>query len=295
MDREWSLPEWHLEVHLQRMTQLVVRRWLFTGVAIAGLALTATAVGISRSQGGQEGDPVQFAPTRGQIAPFGANYESEVRDFALRLPRVGGPVLGPAREDPDKLELRFDIAVTEFSGDQFLRGTWEGHLFAGAVRDRLAASQGPKLISFEATLVKATGDRSDMGGGLGHVVSGQIFEPVTPKVLGGIEARAEARGFSDVRTSALPVIQPAIAITMKSAKPVETVSALLDQDGVLRYLLGRPSAAYEGTYVEIRDSDGEPIYIEATAPRAGAGMRWERPGSCLDPRDRYREPSCASP
>lgn len=266
------------------MTRVARRRvtLVVTAVGIVALATVGLARALDVGGSAEPESEVQFAPSRGPVAPFGSDVNADVRVFAKRFPSVRNLVVRPAPEDARKLEAVFDVAVPSLEPADSLYGVWQGQLLTGALRERFLASGLPTLISVGATLVDPEGQRDPLGGGFGAVVSKQRFLSVDSRVTSRLEARLRELGFSDIDITVLPVIQEAIAVRVVHPDAVRVVNQLALDDGVLQEVFGRDPRVYEGIYFEVRDSAREPVYIAATALRAGAGVTWARPGSCIE-------------
>ena len=254
-------------------------------VAVGTIGLSAAALG---GQGGSgatgpapaDGSPVQFSRERGPVQAFGQDLAQGLRSLSSAVPAVSNPVIRPAT-DPGAvgLELSFDLAVASSDGADIARPMWAAHLFAGAVADKIAASGRPPLVSVGATLVLPDGTRQPIGGGLGTVVRDQRFRTASDEVSETIRVNAKAAGFEDVTVSTMAIIQDALIITATAEDPKAAVGLLRSGgSGTLAGLLGTRPADFEGVYFEVRDETGAPAYIEAVAPRAGAGMAWSDAG-----------------
>jgi hypothetical protein len=275
-----------LDAHLpQGVRSMLKKRQVALGPLVGLAVVLGAAVAVASSDRGpaSDGAPVQVAPARGHIPQVAGAPASAVDRLASGLKTVRNPIVAPATDSGvSGMELRFDLRVNSFAGADIAQAIWEGNLLGGAVADTFAASGLPPLVSVDATLVDPHGSRQPMGGGLGNVVRDQIFRPITARDIAAVTERAQKLGLRNVAVSRRTVIQDALVVMVDADDPARAVDDLRADGNALRALLGVPPASYEGVYLEVRDQSGQPAYIEATAPRAGAGTRWARAGLGID-------------
>lgn len=139
------------------------------------------------------------------------------------------------------------------------------------------------IAEAHGTLVTPEGQQQPIGGGFGHVAPNQVFNDV-PGSIGTTIANAARRfGLRSTRVSTVTALQPAVVIHTTTDTPTASVNALIHSGGLSSILGGSPTR-FEGVYLEIRDTSGAPIYISATAARAGAATFWADPSLGLQMR-----------
>jgi hypothetical protein len=264
-----------------------IRRQIAVGtictLVVAALIVTLTSAGAAPGSATPgDGAPVQFAPQRGQI-PFLAGSASDVlKVIASRLPLVANARLvteaipGEEGSSTTGNVLEYDLLVPGFNGAAIAKASWEGDLLTGALIDEYAARGLGSIVETNATLVDPSGARQPIGGGFGNVVSDQIFASVPNSLADQVAAGAAQFGLHSVSLSRVQGLQEAPVIVATTDQPRETASAL-EQPSALASLLGGPPSMYEGLYIEVRDTSGAPVYIAATASRAGASTVWIAP------------------
>jgi hypothetical protein len=269
---------------------------LVVGVSTVLIATLGTAIAVAvrgshkHSAGLRDGQPIQVAPARGTIPAFTGSPAAGIAKLAEGLPLVSNPrvVVGtiPAESGgPGTIGnvLEYDLAVPAFGGSAITKALWEGQLFAGAVADEYAASGLQPIVEVHPYLVTPDGSRQLAGGGVASQIHDQVFDHVPSNVGTTVAAAARGFGLRGVKVSTLTAIQNAVAIDAVSDAPKAAVDALEKSNhGVLGALLGVRPGNYEGIFVEIRDSQGRPMFIDASAPRSGAGIAWADPSSGIE-------------
>lgn len=260
-------------------------------VVIGVLAAGFTAVGLTKafaSAGSAPGDgaPLQISPQRGAIPIIQGDPATVVDTLASGLPLVANarvitaPV--PLSDEGPPTEanvLTYDLLVPSFGGSSITKALWEGNILAGAVADEYAARGFGSIADVQGTLVDPSGARQPVGGGIGNVVLDQVFNPVPDSLGAQVAASAAQFALLNVQVSKVQGLQDAAVIVATTDSPQATVDEFLHPSGVppLETLLGGPPLQFEGTYFEVRDASGAPIYIAATAGRAGATTTWVDP------------------
>jgi hypothetical protein len=263
------------------------RRKLVIGVLVllgaSGLALGITrAVAASSSADAGDGAAVQFAPQTGSVPTLPGTPAEVVDALAARLPLVAhAHVVTTAISNEDGsstngLVLEYDVLVPSFDGAAVAKASWEGDLLTGAVVDEYAARGFGSLSEALATLVDPSGARRAIGGGFGAVVPNQVFNNVPSSMGAQVAAAAGKLGLTDVSFSTVQGLQESPVIVATTNRPQSAVSSL-EQPTVVDALLGALPTQFEGTYLEVRDSAGNPIYIATTAARDGSSMVWTDP------------------
>jgi hypothetical protein len=198
--------------------------------------------------------------------------------LARSLPLVRDPRLG--RIDVDGVRgplLEFDLAVPAFGKGRAAEALWQGEVFTGAARVRLAA-RGTKLVEVHETLVAPDRSRRPIGGGLGHVVGERVFARAPAGIASTVAANAARAGLRDARTEVLHGLRDAIAIHARTDDVARTAAGIRANSGILAALLGSAPTRYEGAFLEIDDADGDPVYVQGVAVGNGSSMMWARPG-----------------
>ena len=269
---------------------------LVVGISIFVMATLGTAIAVAvrgshkHSAGLRDGQPIQVAPARGTIPAFKGSPAAGISKLAEGLPLVSNPrvVAGTIPSESGgpgtpALILEYDLAVPSFAGSAIAKAIWEGDLFSGAVADKYAASGLQPIGEVHPSLVTPDGSRLPAGGGVANQIRDQVFNHVPSSVGATVAAAAPRFGLRRVNVSTVDVIQNAVVIDAVSDAPKDAVDALEKSNhGVLGALLGVRPANYEGTFLEIRDSQGRPMFIASSAPRSGAGMAWADPSSGIE-------------
>jgi|GEM_PF-6149243 len=257
-------------------------------IATLGTAIAVAVRGTNKHSAGlRDGRPIQIASARGRVPAFKGSAAAGISKLAEGLPLVSNPrvVVGtiPAESGgPGETGniLEYDLAVPALGGSAITKALWEGQLFAGAVADEYAASGLQPILEVHPYLVTPDGSRQLAGGGVASQIHDQVFDHVPSNVATTIASAARGFGLRQVKVSTVTAIQNAVAIDAVSDTPKKTVQALeKSEHGVLGALLGARPGNYEGIFVEIRDSQGRPMFIDASAPRSGGGIAWADPSS----------------
>jgi hypothetical protein len=207
----------------------------------------------------------------------------------------GKPLPGwTGTEDPDvplPPELRdgrwlyTTVNAKSGKGPDVARSVWEGDLVAGALRDELhlAHVHGDLIASNVSVLLPNGTLFPNLGGGLGTVAFAQSFSsPNDAELKASLRKAATDLNLQVLDVGVLHPLQSAPALVVQASEPTRFV----EQEGLILERLFQPAARYEGTYLEARDSAGDPFFIQASAFRTGVGQRWIRPD--LNPRRTVR-------
>lgn len=266
-------------------------RWTVAGITVVVLvaaAGTAFALGIGRQSSQQpDGAPSQFSPHRGKVPVLGSTPEGALRALAARFRDVASVSVSidqfPSEDGTTTIPLRrahIVIDVPSTSAPNIGWALWESGLLAGAIASEYAQLGAGSLGGAETTILTPDGTRRMIGGGLGKVVTDQVFDSVPSGIASRIASAAASRGISNVHATKLRVLQDTLVIHASSATPAQAARGL--QQGGLQALLGESPSDFEGVYLELDDATGHPMYISATAPRAGASFAWADPSLGLD-------------
>lgn len=254
-------------------------RFIVIGVCLLAGGSTLAKTSVAGSQQ-LAATPVQFSPSRGLNEVFAGTPTEALADLQKGLPMVRNAHLGPTHvPGTTGTMLALDLVVSGFVASEIGEALWERDLFAGAAADRFAASGFDPIVEVSATLISPDGARQPVGGGLGRVVRDQVFvDPPTdvPFIL-GLAARAAQIGLTNPQVSRVHGLQDALIIRMQTGSAEATTRTVVDEPQLLTELLAGPPTAYEGVFFELDDLAGTPLFITATAPRAGTAMVWVKP------------------
>jgi hypothetical protein len=115
----------------------------------------------------------------------------------------------------------------------------------------------------------------DVGGGMGDIVPWQAFmAPSDDAIRSSITHGLAQAGLNLTSFEVLRASQPAPAVVATTTDPKGT-AALASQ--IVRSLFGQNPPFYEGYYFEVRDTKGQPVFVQSTAFRTGAGRLWISP------------------
>ncbi|HVN62430.1 MAG TPA: hypothetical protein VMT59_14315 [Gaiellaceae bacterium] len=279
------------------MRRFMTHRILVAG-AVAVVTATSVAVAIAATTvtpaQQPDGSPMQLSPSRGNVPLVAASPSEIVSAIAERLPLVSNAAVvtatipGEGGNAPTQgLEVTYDLNVQSTQGPDITQALWEGDMLVGAVADEYAAGGFGQIITANATLVTPDGQRDPIGGGVGKVVRDQSFNAIPANIESTVTSAAKGIGLGSVRVETITGLQDAIVIHAVSNTPASTVATLLQRGGTAA-LLGQASTNFEGTYLEIDDTAGSPVYIAATAPRDGSGTEWTDPSLGLGSGDQLQ-------
>lgn len=171
--------------------------------------------------------------------------------------------------------LHFVLSVP--ANDQsVIRSEWEADLVQGAAADALELSGGQPVVGSAMDLKLPDGAvLSDMAGGMGDVVPGQIFQaPADDELIRNLTHQVHAAKLAPVSIEVLHADQPAPAVVAKTADSSAAAAAAAT---TVRALFGQNPPKYEGYYFEVRDKAGDPLFIQSASFRSGAGRLWISP------------------
>lgn len=265
-------------------------------LVLLGVGSALAAVTIA----GGDGSPVQFAPTTGNTPSLGSDPASIIATIQARVPdvlsiRITKDAISNAsgRGTTDYRIAHVEIAASADHGPEIARASWESDLIGGALFTAFTQAHIAPPFGVDLTVV-SNGKRDHVGGGLGKVVPNQIFAPVTPVIRARIRQNATAEGLTNVRVSTFQVVNDVIEIRATTkASPAAAASSFYKAHG-LDGLLGQSENNFEGIYFQLDDAKGNPILIQTTAPRAGAGGYWAAPSTGIQG-DRIKVPHNEGP
>jgi hypothetical protein len=265
-----------------------------TAIAVAG-ALLAGCAAANPEAGRAAADPANsdntVTPTQATGAVAGGNvsastsYPRLAPDQAVSIVRDGMAsvdfdriaVLDNPYPDSDSRYI-LDVAVESASTKtpDLIRAAWEGCLADGAIAERLAGDATDLeqvIIAPKVRLVLPDGSTTTRGGCGGDVTPGQLFAAQASGVSDDAIAQSvnevlADNGFDAVSVDVLRPLGPAVAV-------VATTDDTSDLDARLRRLQdaitnGQPP--YEGSYLEVRITDGSSPFVAASAFRSGTSF-----------------------
>ena len=260
------------------------RYWLAGGLVL--LVLGGASVGAyaltSRAASSPDGGAVSY--TKSRLRSSGVAISSNPTD-ALNavLSRYGGRSVVEAGigQPPDIEGARsgtyLDFTVTIPGMDERAnRSLWEADLVQGAVADALALGGGTAVVGSSISLKLPDGTiRTNMGGGMGDIVTGQKFEsPDDGALIDTLTSKLSKFQLNPLSIEILHANQPAPAVVAETSNPRLTAQ---DASTIVDDLFGRNPPLYEGYYFEVRDSNGDRLFIQSASFRTGAGRLWIRP------------------
>jgi hypothetical protein len=242
--------------------------------------------------------PIQYSPKTSWnvTASFDVNRPVDVlsRLTLQRLGRhavsklaVGGPPSGWAFTDEDGNPIpaptgqwiHATVSIPAV-GVRSMRAMWEADIAIASLREQLAVRSEPiSVIGSQIVGRLPNGREAVIGGGLGAVVLGQDFgDKKSGVVENKIRRRSAEAGLEIVSVEVLHPVQDAPAVVAITDDPAVFVA---EADERILALFGE-RGSYEAEYLEVRDSSGRPVFVQASSFRTGVGRRWVRPD--LDPR-----------
>jgi len=156
------------------------------------------------------------------------------------------------------------------------RALWEASLVSGALRDALHAN-GDYLYTADITLQLPDGSKVPINetACCGNIVYDQQFDtPSMSDIPTTIRQAAEGTALTIDSIDVLQADQPAPAVVATTDGDPKTV--LQEAGQLTNQLFGNPPR-YEGYYLEVRDTSGNPIFIQYTSFRAGVGTQSVQP------------------
>jgi hypothetical protein len=263
------------------LTLAIVSASFVIGIAIAGTDNHLASRGLR---------PIQVSPQRGPVPIIPGTPDEVVSKIAVGLPLVANahvepvsiPSDDPANPPRTGLYVYYDLTVESTEGGWFTRAVWEGHILSSAVADEFAARGFTEVIGAMGTLVTPDGTRQRIGGSVARFgFRDQIFDALPANLTKSVAVRAAALGLRDVHTSIVRGLQDAVVIEATTDTPAEALRKL-EQTGVLDGLLSGRVGRFEGAYLGLVDSSGEPVLGQGTAARGLTGVFWVRPGLGVD-------------
>lgn len=263
------------------------------GVA-AGAAATAAGPGdsspesgapVQKQQGTQGDAPASYAPVRSQWGDTPVDTPDEAvaealkgldSDIFLDL-HLGTP---PDDRNIPNSWLYATVKVSSMDDSATQLPRWEASLAEGVIAEKLATSRvvSDAILGSSITAVMPDGSTADLGGGIGYVLVGQKFDDSADSVvIDDIQAKLTAAGVSAEQVRVLHPQDNAVYI-VGVVQDIRSVPQGFM--GIVNEVFGDlnvTDAKYEGYYLQLDDSDGNPIAIGTAAFRIGAGSSWINP------------------
>lgn len=169
-----------------------------------------------------------------------------------------------------------DFVVDVASNDErAIEALWHVDLTVGALADALA--QTGQLGIAGATVDGHLPDNTTvpLSGGIGDVTAGQSFSDAGDQTIKADLTQAlKQANLTPVSIDIVRVDQPAPAVVAEAADP-RTAAAAVAQ--TTASLFGKDPPNYEGYYLEVRDTKGNPVFIRSAAFRSGVSAAWASP------------------
>jgi hypothetical protein len=272
------------------------KRLLILSVLGVCAAAASTAGALSTIGGSDPGSPgftpIQHAQAVGPNAAH-AGINASTLDGALQQLKarlgddriaVADVRLVPTTASNAGGEVAFLTVDASGPGAPGIRANWEGELVAGALRDVAAENGLGTLDNFQISTRLPDGTATPTNGGFGNVVRSQLFDASPPTVIDSrIRAGLADAGLKPISINFVSALQASPVVVAEAADPAAVVAASEDARWWTK-ILGGDFQNYEGYYLELRDSSGDPFLISTAANRAGSSSGWIRPD--LNPRPR---------
>jgi hypothetical protein len=166
------------------------------------------------------------------------------------------------------------IAVTSTTGAAGVKPYWKAQLLAGAYESEAPTASAPTAGGFS---IASTGDMKagDTGSGsvFGPTISTEPSSADASQITSVVKAALARVGLS---LTSLSFVQP-----YRDFAPVVVAQTADPAGWVAKYGVGETAVfggtSYEGTYLEVDDTNGSPVTIVASAMRVGQATTWVRP------------------
>jgi hypothetical protein len=250
------------------------------------VAAAASTVGLGLALGSAFGGqsspaPIAYTPTIGHTSSLrGADTPGKIISAIVAMAgahdisRAELAAPPPASGAPSGTYLHFTVDAP--AADQRAdRGEWEAAVLAGAVADAFVSHGFPRIVGATVDVRLADGKVvPNVSGGMGDVVPGQSFSDASDNAIASeVRSKLPAFGLTPVSISILHADQPAPAVVAKTSNPT---AAAANAEATVISLFGRQPPHYEGYYLEVEDSSGNPVYIASASFRSGIGGTWFR-------------------
>ncbi len=281
-------PVW-LSVRGFNFSRLGSRRRATFIVAFAAAVLVGGGSAIAAAVLGSDGAPLQLGPQQGTTPSLGTDAASITAAVKARVPNVlsisitSDPITD-ASGTTSSDQLVAHISVSDESGGAGVaRAMWEGDVAGGALVTAFTQAGLTPPAGTDITLVQPDGTQDNIGGGLGNVVTDQVFDPITSAIQDQIKQNAEADGLSNVQVKAFPVINDVAEIRASTTADPATAAHQFFAAGGLDGLLGESANDFEGVLFQLDNAQGNPIVVVSAAPRAGGGGSWTASSTGISP------------
>lgn len=264
-------------------------------IALLASAIVVIGVGIGvGSSLGSETRPIPIGQkpandqTSGEIGRLRKNPESGLGEIEARMPagrfqgvRVGTP---PAASGRTGGWLYAETVADEPAYQ--LEVIWNFELMEGAIAEALTKTDNLADGITGRTLTIRHSDRSveDESATAGDIAPGQHYahegdsDEAIVQREGGV---LEALGGGTFEVSVIRAVGPSVKVVMT----VNDAAAANGKAAVILAALNSTSpdggSAYEGTFIEIDDSQGA-LVVTTSSARSGVGRQWTRPGTSVE-------------
>lgn len=233
---------------------------------LAALAATALAAVGCGGSSAEEEEPFSLTPGL-NAPPIVGGTDAQQRELAVILAGIGPTAIRTVTiEDADGGSvLAFDVGAADSRAG--IEAVWHASLIAGSFRDRALLAGLPPVVA------------TSLPGGEESAVGAPDHAPITVTDAPEDEIAAaltDAGLAGPTFTSLRPGDGVAVAVSGRTRDPEAFLAALASAEALVEDVFGDESG-FEGVFLEVRDSTGEPFLIVATASRDGSGIVWLRP------------------
>jgi len=153
---------------------------------------------------------------------------------------------------------------------------WQADLLVGDLREEMHIANASSPLFGEAiTLVTPSGSVANtINTNIGDIAYGQQFSDASDAAIrSSVERGAAAAGVSLKSITVLNGLNPAPRVVVAAANPAQYVS----NADMEEHTIFHDPRTYEGVYLEVDDSSGDPVLISWSSFRTGIGQTWIRP------------------
>lgn len=233
---------------------------------LAALAGTALALAGCGGSSAEEEEPFSLVPGL-NAPPIVGGSVAQQRELAVILAGIGPSAISSVtiEDAAGGAVLSFDVGAADARTG--IEAVWHASLVAGSFRDRARETGLPPVVG------------THVAGGGDVPVGARDHPPITvvnPPEDEITAAVADAGLTGPVFTTLRPGAGAAVAVSARTREPEAFLGSLASAEALVEDVFGAADA-YEGVFLEVRDSAGEPFLIVATATRDGSGIVWLRP------------------
>lgn len=260
------------------------RRYALAAIVAAIAAASVVAVALSDSGSGPT--PIGYAPNPNASAgtqPAAqalAAVQQQMGRTSVVSASITAPPAGPQRDARGSLPwLDATVAIPALRDGMEIESLWQADLIEGAVAEQsgtatdLAKDFGGS--TFDGQLPDGS-VVSDIGGGMGDIVRGQVFSGGTASTASITNKIDHVLRDHQLTPISVTVYRPLTAAPAIIASTSDPAAAAADYGSLLHDLIGS-TPQYEGYYLELRDSSGQAFVRASASFRTGAGRFWVAP------------------